>query len=415
MRLAVRFALAVPLLATLSGAARADGLVITVDFAEDLPDEILNDSLADAQSAEPGSQTSLRAAVMLANHVAGPDTIIVPPGVWKLTNKGQDEEACVTGDLDVTDDLLILGTAPEPGGKQDGSIIDGKKLKDHMFDVKEGVTLTLEGLTLRNGRAAPEQAGGLASVLGSLVLQQVEVRTCKAPAGGGAIHVPAGPGTVTADEVLFYKNKTDGSGGALAVEAGGQAQISSATFQKNHADGEGGSVDINGGIGTFTNVTFSANSAGQDGGAMRLHGSGVLTLVNVTSFANSCKETSGLSALEIGVVNTALLRNTLFDDKGDRNSSGNIISLGGNLDSGTSCDLPAEDNLSGVQPKLLKLKNYGGFTPTHALDPESPAIDSGTDPGCPAFDQRGMPRVDIEDVGPDAVSCDVGAFEYSDP
>jgi len=48
--------------------------------------------------------------------------------------------------------------------------------------------------------------------------------------------------------------------------------------------------------------------------------------------------------------------------------------------------------------------NNGGFTPTCALLPMSPAIDSGDDAACPATDQRGVRR-------PQGLHCDVGAFE----
>ncbi len=408
------FVPAVLMAAALAGGARADGVVLTVNFADDLPDEFTNDSKADAASTLPGEQISLRAAVMLANKLEGPDTIIVPDGLWKLTLKGEDEDGAETGDLDVTDDLLIIGTAPEPDEKNDGSIVDGKKLKDRLFEVSAGVTLTLQGLTLRHGRAPKDESGGAARVEGALVLQQVEVRTCKAPADGGAIDVAPGAAGLTLEDVLFFKNSTDGDGGAIDLD-GGVAQVSRATFQKNHADGEGGGLEVTGAIASLTNVTFSANSAGQDGGAMSLEGGGVLTLVNVTSYANACKETAGLSAIDGGGSNnTAMLRNALLDDKGDRNASGTLISLGGNVDSGTSCNFPADD-LSDVKTKLLKLKHYGGFTPTHALAETSPAIDAGSDPGCPATDQRGVARVDIEDIGGLFVLCDAGAFEYTAP
>ena len=49
------------------------------------------------------------------------------------------------------------------------------------------------------------------------------------------------------------------------------------------------------------------------------------------------------------------------------------------------------------------LEHNGGATPTHALAPDSPAVDMGTQTGCPAEDQRGLAR--------DDGACDVGAFE----
>src|SRR5262249_1888082 len=133
----------------------------------------------------------------------------------------------------------------------------------------------------------------------------------------------------------------------------------------------------------------------------------------------------GLSAYDNGFLtggtvanNTVLARNVIFDDKGDRNFSGQIgygvVSLGGNLDSGTSCLLPVGES-SGVDPLLPKLGYFGGFPPPRPLDVDSPAIDAGTDNGSPAADQRGVPRVDIEGVGGQYVKCDAGAFEFTEP
>ena len=42
-------------------------------------------------------------------------------------------------------------------------------------------------------------------------------------------------------------------------------------------------------------------------------------------------------------------------------------------------------------------------TLVHPLTEDSMALDAGTDAGCPATDQRGVPRVG---------TCDIGAFEY---
>lgn len=54
---------------------------------------------------------------------------------------------------------------------------------------------------------------------------------------------------------------------------------------------------------------------------------------------------------------------------------------------------------------LGALQDNGGFTETLALDPASPAIDSGNDSTCAADDQRGVAR-------PQWAGCDMGAYEY---
>ena len=50
------------------------------------------------------------------------------------------------------------------------------------------------------------------------------------------------------------------------------------------------------------------------------------------------------------------------------------------------------------------LQDNGGATPTHALLPDSPAIDAAASLNCPPTDQRGVAR-------PQGPRCDIGAFE----
>ena len=54
---------------------------------------------------------------------------------------------------------------------------------------------------------------------------------------------------------------------------------------------------------------------------------------------------------------------------------------------------------------LGPLAENGGLTPTHALIPASPAIDTAQG-SCPSTDQRGEAR-------PSGLACDIGAFELN--
>jgi hypothetical protein len=58
-------------------------------------------------------QLSLREAVTAANADPGPDTIVVPAGVYRLTIPGV-ENANAAGDLDVDGTTLFLGAGPTP-------------------------------------------------------------------------------------------------------------------------------------------------------------------------------------------------------------------------------------------------------------------------------------------------------------
>ena len=91
-------------------------LVVRAPGAAEAATIIVN-TTADAVDANPGDgvcddgtgNCTLRAAIMEANALAGADTITVPAGTYTLAIAGTDEDAGATGDLDITDDLTIVG------------------------------------------------------------------------------------------------------------------------------------------------------------------------------------------------------------------------------------------------------------------------------------------------------------------
>lgn len=104
-----------------------------------------------------------------------------------------------------------------------------------------------------------------------------------------------------------------------------------------------------------------------------------------------------------GGVNSALVRNTILADNTGYNCNGSIASLGHNLDSGNTCGLAAAGDQPNTNPLLGPLAYNGGPTPTYALLPGSPAINAGSNTGCPVTDQRGVRRLGM---------CNIGAFEF---
>ena len=85
--------------------------------------------------------------------------------------------------------------------------------------------------------------------------------------------------------------------------------------------------------------------------------------------------------------------------------SGPVTSNGYNLDTDGSCNLIATGDLSNVDDAGLgALADNGGDTMTHALLPDSPAIDAGTATCSVDTDQRGVAR-------PQSSACDIGAYE----
>jgi len=65
-----------------------------------------------------------------------------------------------------------------------------------------------------------------------------------------------------------------------------------------------------------------------------------------------------------------------------------------------------------LDPRLAPLGDYGGPTPTHVLNEDSPAVDAGPAESCTAADQRGLSRP-IDGNGDGIRGCDAGAVELN--
>jgi len=226
-------------------------------------------------SATPGvnfNATTLRAAVNAANAHAGPDVIILPASAsaYKLTTDHQ---------LLVTDNLTIDGAGPAV------SIIDGN-LATRIFEVKSAstITLTLNGLTVRNGRAplgdvpahgAEDSSGGGILLQGTddLTMTNCVVTGNQADAGsiagdfgsafGGGIYNDAGTTSLT--NCTVSNNQANG-GTLLGGEGGGVAEGGGICSQGLAGTPDKGLVTIVNSTLAHNTATGGTNTAGDPGG-----------------------------------------------------------------------------------------------------------------------------------------------------
>src|SRR5437763_842708 len=90
-------------------APHAGARQFTVNSIEDAVDVHPGDGICATESGV----CTLRAAIQESNALPGADEVIVPGAVYLLTIGGAGEDCSATGDLDITDDLLVLGAGPK--------------------------------------------------------------------------------------------------------------------------------------------------------------------------------------------------------------------------------------------------------------------------------------------------------------
>ncbi|MCA9197742.1 MAG: DUF4347 domain-containing protein, partial [Planctomycetales bacterium] len=358
---------------------------------------ILVDTLSDVIDAGDGF-TSLREAIIQANANADADEIrLTVAGTYILTLTGELEDLAATGDLDILNDLTIVGL------DANSTIVDANHL-DRVFDVAAGIQVSFSKLSIINGDATvgnPSGVGGGIRDSGATIeLEEVIFSGNHADVGGGIRSI----GMVTANEVYFHSNTAITYGGAIRNQ--GNLTISNATFADNSAD-QGGAIENRNGTLSLTNATFANNTATTgDGGA--IFNTGQVSLQNVTIADNTAQLVGGgINNQAGGVVNLA---NTLvannFGSGGsvDDDLSGAFSSNGSNFvrTVGSATGLQPAD-ITNTDPLLGTLAANGGFAPTMRLLSTSLAIDGGNTTGAPTTDQTG----ELRDAAPD-----IGAYEY---
>ena len=330
---------------------------------------------------------SLREAVLEANlrGSTGPVVVVVGPGVHTLSIPGGDEDLGHTGDLDVTGELVILGAGA------DRTTLDGGGL-DRVLDVRPAaVSLELYGVTVSGGWARNDSSG---------------------PGSGGGIR--SFPFLALARS-LVRSNRADFEGGGL--DASGPLMVRGSTVSGNIAGTSGGGIAAR--MADLENVTISGNQAALAGGGFLWDGPAALR--NVTIAGNTAQAGGGIATHNCHVLcppipfemqRTVIAGNTAlsavgggpFDDcDGPAHTGGAFNVLG------TGCT-PGPNDVSPLDPRLTPLGDHGGPTPTHALLPDSPAIDLAPAASCPQGDQRGRPRPADGD-GNGSALCDAGAVE----
>jgi len=371
------------------------------------------------------SGCTLRQAVVDGNAYGGA-AIGLPAGTLTLARAGRNEDAGLTGDLDVTAPLTVQGGFTGPTTVQAGTSASGGI--DRVFHVHAGGQLVLLDLTVRFGRAllAPQQddgSGGGVLALGPLTVQRSTIRDNFAQRNGGGISAELGGGHLVVADSTIEGNSASGAGGGVHGRV--QATIERSLVADNVASGGLGGGLLLSPAGNTGPVRIALTTLGRNqglGGAALSVGatSQAVELTRLSVVDNLVSDASG-AALEVSTSGPLTMRGVLVAENPGPNCQLSASSLAGgdNLSDDATCNVGANTRTN-TDPLLGQLRNNGGLTRTHALLPGSPAIDTGPADsavcGVTGTDQRGFGgvfffsgRVDGDEVaGP---RCDVGAFE----
>ena len=385
-----------------------------------VPDQdiLVNTTTADAIDVNPGDglcdaggppvqgkpECTLRAAIIEANSLSGPDTIVVPEGVYLLSLDGSGEDGAFTGDLDTTGELTILGAG------LDRTIINGNKgvVDDNVFHVLTGASLTITGAAITNGDRDGLHNGGGTLVLDSVVVSGHDEDGIENQRSG-------------ATATLIVRNSTIRNNRAIGVRvASGSgfsgATITNSTIRDNTTYGIYLSNSNSTSQANVINTTISSNGSNavrafpSNGGSSRAFFSHTTIANNSRGIRTGTASDTGSSSYTFK--NSILANNGSDNCIGGTSSSNLITSLGHNISSDDGCPMFVETgDATSTDPLIGPLQDNGGPTLTYGLLIGSPGLDTAdcTDTGANPveLDQRGRPR-------PSGAGCDVGAFEFND-
>jgi len=460
-----------PLTVDQRGFARPDGTACDIGAYElqSLLGKTIEVNTTDDELNSDGD-CSLREAIIAANTDtavdacpagSGADTVTLQAGAtYLLSVNGVKENIAQKGDLDLTDDLSIIGNgATVDGGARVQFLYEDRRVTyeagfgDRVFEIHPNVTAHFSDITVTGGlrvgieNEGEDITGGGILNRGNLTLEQVRVRGNIINAnkdnslsrGGGIFN--AGTLSVIDSSIILNAAIGDagGSGGGDAYGGGIDNMVGAAALIQRSL------------IYANTAQAGSGNNVGGDarGGGIAHWPGGTVSILNSTVSENSATGGVGVRQSDgVGVghglwagsgaeIRSTTITDRLFSYENDDDQGpslfgsvvstdfifGRVQSRGYNLLFATI--QPAIDvdgngntevgNIVGQDPLLGPLAEHGGPTLTRSLPANSPAVDAIPNDQCLhgdgsplAIDQRGQHR-------PHGSACDIGAFEGDVP
>lgn len=273
-----------------------------------------------------------------------------------------------------------------------------------VYNTSNGVVV-MKSCRVQNcsGGGSYESGGGILNSGGSLTLENSLIEKCNGWSAGGI----SSHGTLNMTNSTV-RNCGAARGGGIALS--GTGLLTGCTIASNVSfligiDNEAAGILNSGAQLTMNNCTVSWNRDGSPDYPLTDHlGSGIRirSSTNGSTILNHCTVISNSGPAEILALGNFSASNSIIGSISGTNNSGGhnlIVDTNGCIITGDTTG-----DLYNVAPLLGPLRDNGGRTWTHALLPNSPAIDQ-TDAGGLPTDQRGFARPTAP------LTSDLGAFE----
>ena len=219
---------------------------------------------------------SLREAVIDANAASATTEITLSNATYRLTIGGAGDDAALTGDLDITNDMRVVGVDALP------ATVDASALNDRVFHVASNVVAYFSNLVIRGGNAGTNFGGGLLC-RGITTVDKCTIMGNSGGMGGGLYN--SGTSLLIVNSRIVNNSCPDGANGVTGGQGGrpggegggiysfsGAVSIRSTLIQSNFAG--------SGGVGANDISVFNAapGGAGGNGGGI-VSMTGLLTIV----------------------------------------------------------------------------------------------------------------------------------------
>jgi len=206
--------------------------------------------IADTNGTCTVGDCSLREAISAANSAADLDVIDFVSGTNGQTiaiASSTNDDTNAAGDFDITNPVQIVGNGS-------ANTLISAALLNRIFHVTNSSAVTIEGVTLSNGKITAN--GGCIYATSAITIKDSIISACTATTneGGGVWS----NGLITIDNVQFLANTAGTNGGA--IRAIGLTGINGVTFTDNYTKYNGGAIyNQNADINLDGNLSFTNN------------------------------------------------------------------------------------------------------------------------------------------------------------